>query len=156
MRPFNRDVVEKVKERRACDTAPRKKETVDRVEGPERIELYSKYCDNFNSRLETSWAEIGNEKCKQLLSHIANANNKVSRLDSDKKNDAFAVGIEKQRKITKPEMDVCGPDVPAEMDSGLKKKDLVRKYDRHINAEMEKRRIKYPKGKDGKSKLSRS
>ena len=66
------------------------------------------------------------------------------------------MGIEKQRKITKPEMDVCGPDVPAEMDSGLKKKDLVRKYDRHINAEMEKRRIKYPKGEDDKSKLSRS
>ena len=97
--------------------------------------------------------EIGNKKCEQLLGHIANVNNKVSRLDLDKRKDAFAAGIEKQRKITKLEMNVCGPDVPAEMDGGLKKKDLVRKYDRHIEAEMKKRQIKYPKGKDGKSKL---
>ena len=39
------------------------------------------------------------------------------------------------------------------MDSGLKKKYLLRKYDRHIKAEMKKRLIKYPKDEDGKSKL---
>ena len=49
-------------------------------------------------------------------------------------------------------MNVCGPDVPAEMDGGLKKKDIVRKYNRQNKAEMKKRRIKHPKDEDGKSK----
>ena len=71
----------------------------------------------------------------------------------DKRKDAFAVGIERQLKMTKLEMNVCGPNVPAEMDGSLKKKDLVQKYDRHIKAEMKKRLINCPKGKGGKSKF---
>ena len=44
-------------------------------------------------------------------------------------------------EITRSEMNVCGPDVPAEMDGDLKKKDLVLKYDRHIKAEIKKRQM---------------
>ena len=49
-------------------------------------------------------------------------------------------------------MNVCGPDVPAEIDDGVKKKDIQQRYEREIRAEMEYRRIKYPKDEDGKSK----
>ena len=68
--------------------------------------MYSKHSDNVDSRVEISQTAIGNEKCKQLLSRIANAHNKVSHLDLDKRKDAFAAGIEKQQKITKFEMNI--------------------------------------------------
>ena len=95
MWPFNRDIGAEVKERRACRTGAWKKPTVDPVEGRQRVELYSKHCDASNYRVEMSQAEVGDERCQQLLSHIANASNKVSRLHLDKRKDAFAVGIEK-------------------------------------------------------------
>merc|ERR1712238_208396 len=57
-----------------------------------------------------------------------------------------------QMITTKSEVNVCGADVPAEMDGGLKKKDIQSKYDKEIKAEMEHRRIRYPEGEDGKPK----
>ena len=46
--------------------------------------------------------------------------------------------LKKQREITKSEMNVCGPDVTAEIDGSLKKKELVQKYNRHIKMEIKK------------------
>ena len=86
------------------------------------------------------------------MNHIADKNNKVSHVDLDERKDRFVVGIDKQHKITKSEMNKCGPDVPAEMDGGLKKKKIQRRYNRGIRVEMEHRHIKYPKDKDSKSK----
>ena len=101
MRPFNRDVVLEVKEHRACNTGAWKKKTIERVAGRQRVELYGKYCDTFNSRVEASRAAIGDERCQQVFSHVATDNNKVSRLDLDARKDRFAMGIDKQHKITK-------------------------------------------------------
>lgn len=36
---------------------------------------------------------------------------------------------------------VCGPDIPAEMDGGLKMKDIQKKYDKEIKAEIDFRGI---------------
>jgi len=152
MRSFNRNAVLEVKELRAGKTGAWKKKTVERVEGRQRIELYGNHCDAFSSKVAASRAAVGDEKYKKLLEYIANDNNKISRVDLDARKDRYAEGVDKPRKITKSEVNVCGADVPAEMDGGLKKKDIQSKYDKEIKAEMEHRRIRYPEGEDGEPK----
>ena len=45
-------------------------------------------------------------------------------------------------------------DVPAEMDGGLKMKDIQKRYDKEIEEEMVCRRIELPVGEDGNRKRS--
>ena len=49
-------------------------------------------------------------------------------------------------------MSKCGVDIPAEMDGGLKKKDIQKKHDVAIRAEIEFRRLVYPRDADGSRK----
>ena len=61
----------------------------------------------------------------------------------------FSKGIQKPRKITKSDQNVCGPDISAETDGGLKKFYIIRKYEKEIKAERECRGIAdFPKGED--------
>jgi len=64
----------------------------------------------------------------------------------------YAEGVEKPRKETKSEQSRCGLDIPAEMDGGLKKKDIQKKYDAQIRAEIEFRRLVYPRDEEGNRK----
>ena len=54
--------------------------------------------------------------------------------------------------MTTSEQSNCGIDVPAEMDGGLKVKDIQRKYDKEIKAEIDCRGIEYPKDDAGNTK----
>ena len=50
-------------------------------------------------------------------------------------------------------MNACGIDVPAEMEGGLKIKDVQKKYEEVIDAEIVCRRIELPLDEDGRRKL---
>ena len=72
-----------------------------------------------------------------LLDFSAGDTNKISCVDLEARKANYAEGIEKLRKITKAEQSLCGPDIPAEMDGGLKIKYILQKYDKEIRAEIE-------------------
>ena len=86
------------------------------------------------------------------MSFLEGDSNRISHTDLEAEKQKYQDGINKPRKITKSEKSICGPDIPAEMGGCLKKKDIQLKYDKEIRAEIEFRRLKYPKGEDGKRK----
>ena len=55
-------------------------------------------------------------------------------------------------KVTKSERRSCGIDMPAEMDAGLKIKDIQKKYDKEIKVKISFRRIELPEDDDGNKK----
>ena len=113
---------------------------------------FASYCDAFNSKVERAHAGADDEQYRQLVKYIDGDANKTSRVDLEKRKSKIAKGISKSRKITKSEQNNCGVDVPAEMDGGLKIKDIQRKYDKALEAEINCRGIAYPKDENGNPK----
>ena len=144
VRAFNREAVIEV-------TSSRGKK-VSRVEGRDRVRLYAKHCDKFNRKAERARASIGQENYRQLVTFIEDATNKMSHVDLEARKTKYSSGIDKPRKVTKSERNNCGIDVPAEMDGGLKIKDIQRKYDKEIKAEIACRRIELPEDENGNKK----
>jgi len=95
--------------------------------------MFANHCDAFNS----GFAGVCNEKYQQLLDFISGDKNKISRVDLEARKEKYSKGVEKPRKITKSEQNVCGPDMLAEMDGGLKKCYIIRKYEKELKAEIE-------------------
>ena len=110
---------------------------VRRVESKDRVRLYSEHCDEFREKVDKAKAILGKEKYKDLVLFLQGDANRVSRIDLEARKVKYANGIQKPRKLTKAEQIKCGLDVPAEMDGGLRKKDIQRKYDAQIRAEIE-------------------
>jgi len=115
MRDFNRKATLEVAKIRA-DEVSTKKKTIDRVEGRQRVRMFADHCDTFNSGVERSLSVVGDEKYTQLLDFISRDTNKISRVDLEARKEKYSKGIQKPRKITKSEQNVCGPDISAEMD----------------------------------------
>ena len=65
----------------------------------------------------------------------------ISRVDLEARKEKYSKGVEKPRKITKSEQNACGPGISAEIDGGLKKCYLIRKYEKETKAEIHCRRI---------------
>ena len=118
---------------------------VRRVESKDRVRLYSEHCDEFREKVDKAKAILGKEKYKDLVLFLQGDANRVSRIDLEARKVKYANGIQKPRKLTKAEQIKCGLDVPAEMDGGLRKKDIQRKYDAQIRAEIEFRKLQLPK-----------
>ena len=117
------------------------------------VSIFADHCEIFNSGVERSLSVVGNEKYTELLDFISRDTNKISRVDLEARKEKYSKGIQKPRKITKSEQNVCGPDISAEMDGGLKKCYIIRKYEKEIKAEIECRGITdFPKGEDGNRK----
>ena len=127
MRPFNKDAVREVNKRRSLDTEKELK-PLTRVEGWDRVKMFADQCDTFNSNIKKELDVIGKEKHGEIVQYITRNTNKVSRADLDATKEKFAKGINKVRKLTKSETNTCGLHVPAEMDGGVKMKDLQKKY----------------------------
>ena len=132
-----------VTEVKSIRNAHGKSNKIDRVEGRQRIQLFADYCDSFNSRVEHTRATAGEEKCRCLLDFIAGDTNKTSCVDLEARKAKYAEGIKKPHKITKAEQSLCGLDIPAEMDGGLTIKNLQKRYDEEIRAEIECQGIQY-------------
>lgn len=58
--------------------------------------------------------------------------------------------------MTKSEQNKCGPDIPSEMDGGLKINDTLKKYYKEIWAEIELRELQYPNYDDEKQQYMNS
>ena len=99
--------------------------------------MYSEHCDAFRDKVDKAKVTLGEEKYKDLVLFLQGNANRVSRIDLEARKIKYANGIQKPRKLTKAEQIKCGLDVPAEMDSDLRKKDIQRKYDAQIRAEIE-------------------
>lgn len=125
---------------------------VSRVEGRDRIRMFARNCDDFNSNVDQAKRSIGDEGYKELVSFIEDSANKISHVDLEARKVKYSTGICKPRKTTKSEQNTCGMDIPAEMDGGLKIKDIQRKYDKEIQAEIDCRGIEYPKDEQGNTK----
>ena len=145
-------VVRGFNKKSAEEVSQQKGKTVDRVEGRDRVHLYSNHCDSFNESVERARASIGEEKHGQLVTFLEGDTNRVSRTDLEAQKEKYAEGVEKPRKETKSEQSRCGLDIPAEMDGSLKKKDIQKKYDAQIRAEIEFRRLVYPRDEEGNRK----
>ena len=77
---------------------------------------------------------------------------KISRVDLEARKVKYSKSVDKIRKITKSEMNACDIDVRAKMEGGLKMKDVQKKYEEVIDAEIVCRRIKLPLDEDGRKK----
>ena len=107
VRDFNKKSAEEVSQQKG--------KTVDRVEGRDRVHLYSNHCDSFNESAERARATIGEEKHRQLVVFLEGDANRVSRTDLEAHKEKYAEGVEKPRKETKSEQSRCGLDIPAEL-----------------------------------------
>ena len=60
----------------------------------------------------------------------------MNRDDIEQRRYRFARGVEKVRKMTKPELNPCGVDVTADMGGAVKMTALASKVDKEICAEV--------------------
>ena len=134
------------------DVSKSRGKKIKRVEGKDRVSMFASHCSAFNKKVERARSVIGEERYGQLVKYFDGDANRISRVDLEKRKDKYAKGVDKPRKVTKSEQSNCGIDVPAEMDGGLKVKDIQRKYDEEIKAEIDCRGIEYPKDDAGNTK----
>ena len=79
------------------------------------------------------------------LRFLEGDSNIMSHIELERQKVKYASGIENPRKRIKNEQNTCCLDIPAEMDGGLKEKDMQRKYDKEIRAEIEFRKLRLEK-----------
>ena len=103
--------------------------------------MFAKHINSFHAEVERARTLVGTETYTKLLWHIDGDANKISRVDLEARKEKYSEGVEKTRKVTKSEQSKCALDVPAEMDGGLKKKHVLKKYDDQIKAEIVCRKI---------------
>jgi hypothetical protein len=119
------------------------KKGIDRVEGRQRVHMFANYRDAFNSQVEKPCAIIGDDQYNQLLNHIEGDLNQISYVDVEARKVMYAKGTQQPRKLTKSEQNACGADIPAEMDGGIKIKDIIKRHDKETKAKIECRGIKH-------------
>ena len=107
--------------------------------------MFAKHIHSFHAEVERARASVGIETYTKLLQHIDGDANKISRVDLEARKAKYSEGIEKTRKVTKSEQSKCAVDVPAEMDGGLKKKHVPKRYDDQIKAEIVCRKVELGK-----------
>ena len=136
----------------AYNASKKRGKKVSRVEGGNRVRAFAKHIDHFHKKVDRARAAIGDQCYKDLIKFVDGDANKISRVDLEARKDKYSKGVNKIRKTTKSETNTCGMDVPAEMDGGLKMKDIQKKYETEVDAEIVCRRIELPVDEDGKRK----
>ena len=105
-----------------------------------------------HKKVDQARVAIGDQGYNNLSKYIDGDTNNISRVDLEARKDKYSKGVNKIRKTTKSETNACGIDVPAEMDGGLKMKEIQKKHEQEVDAEIVCRRIELPVAEDGKRK----
>ena len=85
LRRFNRNAAAVVSNNRG--------KKVSRVEGRDRIRMFARHVDNFNSNVDQAKRSIGDEGYKELVSFIEDSANKISHVDLEARKVKYSTGI---------------------------------------------------------------
>ena len=139
MRRFSSEAVEEINK----DRKEKGKKVIERVEGRQRVEMFSNQCDFFSARAKRARADARDGKYQQLFDFITGNKNRISCVDIEARKRKYEEGVAKPRKPTKSEQCKCGADITPAMNGGIKIGKLLAKYEKEIKAEIEFRGIKY-------------